>query len=114
MRSLAKGHAWGSEIVLAATDSPARPREVNPAHFMSAVQLPPRSHVLLIDDTWASGGHAQSAVLALRKAGADKVSLLVVARWLKSDFSGNEEFVRQLSARDYDPGVCPWTGGTCP
>jgi len=52
-------------------------------------------------------------VLALRKAGADKVSVLVVARWLKSDFAGNKEFVRQLAAQNYDPGVCPWTGGTC-
>ncbi len=113
LRSLAKGHAGGSEIVLVATASPARPREINPTHFMSAVQLPQLSHVLLIDDTWASGGHAQSAVLALRKAGADKVSVLVVARWLKGDFAGNKEFVRQLATQSYDPGVCPWTGGTC-
>lgn len=114
LRSLANGYASGSEIVLTAVGSPARPREVNPAHFTSAVQLPQRSHVLLIDDTWASGGHAQSAVLALRKAGADMVSVLVVARWLKGDFASNKEFVRQLAERDYDPGVCPWTGGTCP
>jgi orotate phosphoribosyltransferase len=69
---------------------------------------------VLIDDTWTSGGHAQSAVLALRGAGAARVSVLVVARWIKEDFAGNKEFLRELAGRDYDPGSCPWTSGKCP
>jgi hypothetical protein len=114
LRSLVTGHASGSEISLAAAEGIRRPREINPAHFTSAVRLPEQSHVLLIDDTWTSGGHAQSASLALRRVGADKVSVLVVARWLKTDFAENQEFVRQLAERDYDPGMCPWTGSSCP
>jgi phosphoribosylpyrophosphate synthetase len=69
---------------------------------------------LLIDDMWATGGHVQSAVLALRKAGAARVSVLVVARWLKEDYGGNKRFIADLANRDYDPGICPWTGTDCP
>lgn len=36
--------------------------------------------VLLIDDTWATGGHAQSAAAALRDAGATRVALAVIGR----------------------------------
>jgi orotate phosphoribosyltransferase len=70
--------------------------------------------VLLIDDTWTTGGHAQSAVLALRKAGATRVSVLVVARWLKEDYGDNKKFIAELANRDYDPDICPWTGAACP
>ncbi len=42
------------------------------------------------------------------------VSALVVARWVKEDFGGNAKFLRSLSDRDYDPGICPWTRGNCP
>lgn len=58
-------------------------------HFLCGGQLHQGSHVMLIDDTWASGGHAQSGALALRKSGASKVSVLVVARWLKASRAGS-------------------------
>jgi len=70
--------------------------------------------VLLIDDTWTSGGHAHSAALSLRNAGAARVSVLVVARWLKEDYGNNKQFLADLAARDFDPRICPWTGGPCP
>jgi adenine/guanine phosphoribosyltransferase-like PRPP-binding protein len=78
------------------------------------MRLPQGSHVLLIDDTWASGGHAQSAVLALRAAGASRVSVLVVARWLKEDYGENKQFIVDLANCDYNPLICPWTGTDCP
>ncbi len=37
-------------------------------------------HVLLLEGTWTSGGHSQSAALALRHAGAASVAILVLAR----------------------------------
>jgi hypothetical protein len=70
--------------------------------------------VLLLDDTWTGGGHAQSAVLGLRAAGATSVSLLVVARWINKEFGNNAEFLREIADRDYNPEICPWTGGSCP
>jgi hypothetical protein len=101
-------------LALGDDDDAARtphPRDINPEHLSTNARLPWNSHVLLMDDTWTSGGHAQSAVLALRKAYAAYISVLVVARWVKEDFGDNAKFLRSLSYRDYDPDICPWTGG---
>jgi adenine/guanine phosphoribosyltransferase-like PRPP-binding protein len=43
-------------------------------------------HVLLIDDTWTAGGHAQSAAHTLVAAGADVVALAVIGRHLRRDW----------------------------
>ena len=105
--------APGREAVLAAADEVEYPRGVDPRHFRAA-PLPEGAHVLLVDDTWARGGHARSAVLALRAAGAARVSVLVAARWINEDFGGNAAFLRGLADRDYNPAICPWTGAACP
>lgn len=89
-------------------------RDVSPDHFTVTGQLPPGSHVLLLDDTWVTGGHAQSAALALRKAGAARISLLVVARWMTRDTRAGARFLRELEDQDYNAATCPWSGGACP
>jgi predicted amidophosphoribosyltransferase len=104
----------GEEASLSAASAARSPREVSPEHFRLDTPLPQGTHVLLIDDTWTAGGHAQSAALSLRRAGAARVSLLVVARWIKKDFGSNAGFLRELADHDYDPGICPWTGSSCP
>lgn len=104
----------GTELHLMPGANVRHPREVNPGHFSTDRRMPEDSHVLLIDDTWTGGGHAQSAALALHGAGARWVSLLVVARWIKEDFGDNASFLREIAGRDYDPAICPWTGGKCP
>ena len=38
--------------------------------------------VLLLDDTWTSGGAAQSAAVALKRAGARSVAVVVAGRHL--------------------------------
>jgi predicted amidophosphoribosyltransferase len=114
MHQMVSKVAPGHEVTLAAAASCQNPRDVNRDHFSVTSQPLPGSHVLLIDDTWAKGGHAQSAVLSLRKAGAAHVSVLVVARWIKAGFGDNAEFLRSLADQDYNPEICPWTGGTCP
>jgi len=106
--------ALGAEVHLAPAANVQHPRDISPEHFSADCRLPLGSHVLLTDDTWTSGGHAQSAVLALRGAGATHVSLLVVARWINEDFANNANFLRGLADRDYNPAICPWTGGICP
>ena len=106
--------APGREVALAAADEVEYPRDLDPGHFRPSAPLPAGAHVLLVDDTWARGGHAQSAVLALRAAGAARVSVLVAARWINEDFGGNAAFLRGLADRDYDPAICPWTGIDCP
>jgi phosphoribosylpyrophosphate synthetase len=114
LRGLVAGRAKGSEVPLVAAPSVSQPRTVNADHFTCNVRMPQESHVLLIDDTWTTGGHAQSAALALRKAGAARVSALVVARWLKENYGDNKRFIADLATRDYDPSICPWTSGRCP
>jgi hypothetical protein len=106
--------APGREVPLQAAAQVRYPRGARPDHFRADESLAPGSHALVIDDTWASGGHAQSAALALRAAGAAHVSLLVVARWLNRDYGSTAKFLRELAGDDYDPGICPWTGSGCP
>jgi orotate phosphoribosyltransferase len=71
-------------------------------------------HILILDDTWTTGSNTQSAALTLRHAGADHVSVMVVGRWLSHTYGNNAEFIKTRLRRDYDPGVCPVTGGQCP
>ena len=72
-----------------------------------------RRHVLLLDDTWTSGACAHSAALTMRRAGAQRVSVMVVGRWLAPGYAHNSRFIEALHS-PYDPRVCPATGGGCP
>ena len=113
LHGLVISRARGAEAPLVAAAGVQQPRAVNADHFACNMPLPEGSHVLLIDDTWTTGGHAQSAVLALRKAGATRVSVLVVARWLKEDYGDNKQFIADMRTRDFNTRICPWTGGSC-
>jgi len=114
LRPIVRATAPGTELPLSAAGGTLNPRLVDPQHFRADAALPPGAHVLIIDDTWVVGGHAQSAVLAARRAGAARVSVLVLARWLNENYGSNASFLAGLAGRDYDPGLCPWTGTACP
>jgi hypothetical protein len=83
------------------------PRSFRPENFAVASPVT-NQHVLLIDDTWTSGGHAESAAAALKRAGAARVTLLVLARWLDLGRGRTEEFIRTELRRDFDPDICPF------
>ncbi len=70
-------------------------------------------HVLLIEDTWTSGGNAQSAALTLRRGGAASVTIVALARWLKPEEPPSGEFVTSWLTEDYDPLVCPVNDPDC-
>jgi predicted amidophosphoribosyltransferase len=57
--------------------------------------VPGRPGVLLIDDTWTTGGHAQSAVLALRDAGAARVGVVVIGRHFDRGFGPSEAYYQR-------------------
>jgi hypothetical protein len=38
----------------------------------------------------------------------------LTADWLNEDYGSNARFLADLAGRDYDPGLCPWTGMGCP
>jgi hypothetical protein len=54
-------------------------RSLDPGRFHAGRQMT-GAGVLLFDDTWASGGSAQSAAAALKQAGARAVAVVVIGR----------------------------------
>jgi predicted amidophosphoribosyltransferase len=47
-------------------------RAYNPAFYTVKTAIPADVHVPLVDDTWTSGGHAQSVATGLKRAGAGR------------------------------------------
>ena len=62
--------------------------------------------VLLIDDTWTTGGNAQSAALALRTAGAAKVAIVVIGRHFDRGFRNCETYYQQAKAIKFTWDSC--------
>ena len=93
---------------LAANKTVQERRQFNPAYYDLQTSVPKDVHVMVIDDTYTSGGHAQSVVMALKQAGAGKVSILTVARWLEMDKEPVKQFYRDnVHGTEYNPMICP-------
>lgn len=89
-------------------------RRLNAGHYDVVSAIPAGTHVLVIEDTWVSGGHAQSVAAALKNAGANKVSILAIARWLDMDDPRTRRtYHNSLEPRPYDYTVCPWLHERC-
>jgi hypothetical protein len=52
--------------------------------------------VLVVDDTWVSGGSAQSAAAALKLAGARRVAIVVLGRYVNPDDPRSAPFLAAL------------------
>lgn len=105
----------GREVRLVPGANVGDQRALRPGNVAVAGAPPTGAHVLLIDDSWVSGGHAQSAAAALKIAGASSVSVLNVARVLREDWTESRRFIAsRLSQASYSPEICPWTGTICP
>jgi hypothetical protein len=52
--------------------------------------------VLVVDDTWVSGGSAQSAAVALKLAGAGHVAIVVIGRHVNPDDPRSARLVAEL------------------
>lgn len=70
------------ERVLRATGNVAAGRHYDADRYVATRPLDGKD-VLLVDDTWATGGHAQSAAAALTAAGARRVGLVVIGRHIQ-------------------------------
>lgn len=112
------GHEY--EIEVAASEaaqgrSEQERRDFNPELYTVKSEIPASACVLLIDDTWTTGGHIQSVATALKRKGAAKVAALSVARWLDMSAPRTRHIYDQLiKPQRYNPDICPWTGGLCP
>ena len=73
--------------LLAQTGADTWGRVLDPGRFWSPRPLTGQA-VLLLDDTWTSGGTAQSAAVALKRAGARSVAVVVVGRHLSATAGG--------------------------
>jgi len=62
--------------------------------------------VLLIDDTWTTGGNAQSAAIALHEAGAATVAIVVIGRHFDRAFGRSEAYYQQAKARKFTWDTC--------
>jgi predicted amidophosphoribosyltransferase len=73
------------ERLLRATGDVPSGREYDPRRYVCDGSLAGRG-VLLIDDTWTGGGHAQSAAHALEAAGAQAIGCVVIGRHIQPDW----------------------------
>lgn len=72
-------------------------------------------HVLLVDDSWVTGSHAQGAASALKLAGVPQVSVFTIANVLDPHWGPNPGFINdRLTTSAFDKARCPWTGTDCP
>ena len=91
----------------------AKSRSLSPDLFQMECECAPDTlrHVLLIDDTWTTGGNVQSAAVSLKRAGAQRVTVFCVARVVNYAFcasigEGVADGFRSLSFRGGQ--WCPW------
>jgi hypothetical protein len=62
--------------------------------------------VLIIDDTWTTGSHAQSAAAALKSAGARGVGVLAMGRWMNVSWKNTPEWLHQHRGVGWDWNRC--------
>jgi orotate phosphoribosyltransferase len=66
----------------------------------------PGCDVLLVDDTWVSGASAQSAAIALKRAGAGQVAVVVLGRHVNPADPHAGPLARSLRMGHFDPADC--------
>lgn len=70
------------------------------------------SRVLVIDDSWVTGGHAQSVASRLKLSGVPNVGIVPFGRVLRMDWPPNVQHLRDFPALTYSSAVCPVHGVT--
>ncbi len=62
--------------------------------------------ILLLDDTWTRGGRAQSAAVALKKAGAAHVAIVVLGRHFDPQYPANAHYLEQARNKPFTWEEC--------
>lgn len=109
---------WKRVDLRSAQVPPAERRATKSDHFgvFDSREIAGR-HVIVLDDTWVQGGHAQSAAATLLCAGAVEVTAIVLARRIDPSFRADvmqPSLDRMFAPSEYSLEVCPITGGACP
>lgn len=72
---------------LAASGARCTPHTFDPRRFVGTRRLDGQA-VLLIDDVWTTGATAQSAAAVLRRAGASRVAIVAIGRYVNGYWGG--------------------------
>ncbi|MET9099254.1 hypothetical protein [Streptomyces antibioticus] len=97
------------DLLTPTSDASALARAVSAERYMSSALW--GESVLLIDDTWTTGNHAQSASAALKAAGAGSVATVVLGRHLNVNYGDTAVYVEQARLRRFTWQSCairPW------
>jgi hypothetical protein len=89
-----------------APEEAAHARGVDP-RWLRVDGLVAGADVLVVDDTWVSGGSAQSAAVALKLAGARRVAIIVLGRHVNPDDPRSAQFPGSLPAAPAPPLIQP-------
>lgn len=92
------------DLLTPTPDAAALGRTASPARYTSIGLW--GDDVLLIDDTWATGNHAQSASAALKAAGARSVAIVVLGRHLNVSYGDTASHVEQARLRRFSWDIC--------
>ncbi|MFI6277524.1 hypothetical protein [Streptomyces sp. NPDC050988] len=92
------------DLLTSAPDTLTLGRTASPARYTSSTLWGEK--VLLIDDTWTTGQHAQSAAAVLKAAGAGSVAIVVLGRHVNISYGDTAPFVEQARLRRFTWDVC--------
>ena len=97
LRALVDPYTSGQWAELSARPGGQQVRDLDPDRFVAAPV--PGARVLLLDDTWTTGSSAQSAAMALRRAGARQIVTVILGRHVAPGWAG--------------PGAAPFRPESC-
>jgi predicted amidophosphoribosyltransferase len=98
LRELNLHSVWSEDLRGTVIEDSSVRRRVNATGFSFVGEKPP-GRVLLIDDTWVSGGHMVSAASTLRHAGATHVTAVALCRWLDKNAKYTGQSLYQQAER---------------
>lgn len=110
LRGLIGPYLSGWWVELSARTDYHQVRELDPDRFQA--EPVPGGRILLLDDTWTTGASAQSAAMALRRAGASSIATVVLGRHINPEYESLWESGRgpphafSLENMRYSVGSC--------
>jgi hypothetical protein len=91
-----------------------RASTINPNDF-ALVGSVAGEHVLVLEDSWVAGNNALGLAIQAKRSGAERVTVLSIARYLRDEDELTAEWKETAAAKHpFDPLFCPVTRGACP